>query len=112
MVLDIINKEETIRVLEEFMEKIRPPKEIRDQLDIAYKIWNLFRVKFAYIILATYFCRTFQRIVEKSHQKRWKIGLVVLLVRLSRLSSGRPRDAESLTHKELKITYWSGSSVG
>lgn len=40
MSLDILNTVEIIEVMENFIEKIRPPENIRDQLDIAYKIDN------------------------------------------------------------------------
>jgi hypothetical protein len=40
MSLDILNTVEIIEVLENFIDKIRPSEDIREQLDIAYKIEN------------------------------------------------------------------------
>ena len=40
MALDVIQAAETINALENFIEKCRPREEIRDQLDIAYRIDN------------------------------------------------------------------------
>ena len=40
MSLDILNTIEIIEVLENFVDSIRPPEEIREKLDIAYKIEN------------------------------------------------------------------------
>ncbi|SRR6056297_2088707 len=40
MALDILKTAETIHALEVFMDKRRPPKDIRDQLDLDYKIEN------------------------------------------------------------------------
>lgn len=38
MALDVINYVDTIQTMDSFIEKIRPPKEVRLQLDICYKI--------------------------------------------------------------------------
>lgn len=38
MAIDILQTIDVIEVLENFILKIRPPEEIRDQVDIAYKI--------------------------------------------------------------------------
>jgi hypothetical protein len=40
MGLDIGLILETVEVLENYVDKVRPPKELRDQLDVAYKIEN------------------------------------------------------------------------
>jgi len=38
MALDVINFVDTIQTMDNFIDKIRPPKEMRPQLDISYKI--------------------------------------------------------------------------
>lgn len=40
MSLDVINTVDVIEVMENYVESIRPPEDIRDKVDIAYKIDN------------------------------------------------------------------------
>ena len=40
MAIDIVHKTEWVRILEEYLVEKRPPEEIRDRLDIGYKIEN------------------------------------------------------------------------
>ena len=40
MAVNIVKNAEWILELEQFLEKVRPPEEIRDKLDIGYKIIN------------------------------------------------------------------------
>jgi Protein of unknown function (DUF3024) len=40
MALDVMNTLEIIELMENYIERVRPPKEIREKLDISYRIEN------------------------------------------------------------------------
>jgi Protein of unknown function (DUF3024) len=40
MALDVMNTVDIIEIMENYIETVRPPKEIRDKLDISYRLEN------------------------------------------------------------------------
>jgi len=77
MALDVINAVEVIGIMENYIARARPPKEIRDQLDINYRIDNqsiiLFEVRPAWNNKTTYATHDFAKTTFNKKNNVWKI---------------------------------------
>jgi len=77
MALDLMNTVEIIEIMENYIAKVRPPEEIRDQLDINYRIENqsviLFEIRPAWNDKTTYLTHDFAKTTYDRKNNVWKI---------------------------------------
>ena len=77
MALDVMNTVEIIELMENYIAKVRPPKEIRDKLDINYRIENqsiiLHEIRPDWKDKTTYRMHDFAKTTYDKKNKVWKI---------------------------------------
>ena len=77
MALDLMNTVEIIEVMENYIARVRPPKEIRDKLDISYRIENqsiiLFEIRPDWKDKTKYLNHDFAKTTYDKKNAAWKI---------------------------------------
>jgi hypothetical protein len=77
MALYVMNAVETIEIMENYISKIRPPKEMRDKLDINYRIENqsiiLFEIRPVWNDKTKYLTHDFAKTTFDKKNSAWKI---------------------------------------
>ena len=77
MALDVIKTVDIIELMENYINKIRPPKNIRDELDISYRIDNqsiiLFEIRPLWDDKTKYMTHDFAKTTYDKKNSIWKI---------------------------------------